>query len=364
MKRGARCVHCSSPIPHGANYCHHCGRRTRGLHEALKLCPHCKKQVDVLSTYCKHCGTTLTGKKQPSPLSFLLHIVVFLVILLGLFLLYTYPRPLQEQQEELPLSATVSLSELTCAPTTKGFDVCGKVSWEGGAYAKAYIPGGEELDISKKQSGPFTYCQSVGSEEGLRVFRAFVYDSQEHVVADRGEGVSCVKKAPVIITPPSTYLFTKKVQFFTENQFQRPEGRGNVPVSFPDPVLSCTLEGTWKTDNMVLGSLGRPQLYCHDARGTFTGQLAFTKQSVTTDAGPFLWDSMTLIDPLPTTYEGYIAYMRTCDTQYLAKERYFTSVQARGMGTDTLVLDWYYKNDDTQPRVDFSLDFICQLRRN
>ncbi|MEK6839333.1 MAG: zinc ribbon domain-containing protein, partial [Nanoarchaeota archaeon] len=223
MKRGtAKCVHCGNQIPSGANYCHHCGRRTRGLHTALKLCSHCKKQIDAISTYCKHCGHSLSGKKPTSPLSFMLHILVFLILLLALFLLYTYPRPLQQISEEQPVSASVSLRDLACTPTARGFDVCGTIAFEGGAYAKAHIPGGEELDATEKQYEHFTYCQSVGSEEGMRVIRGFVYDEQDNLIADRGEGVSCDRPD---VTPlaqsSSSYTHKKTVQLYTENQFDR-----------------------------------------------------------------------------------------------------------------------------------------------
>lgn len=366
MKRGiAKCVHCGAQIPSGANYCHHCGRRTRGLHTALKLCPHCKKQVDGVSTYCKHCGRSLSGKKPASPLSFMMHILVFLIILLALFLLYTYPRPLQEVPEELPASASVSLRDLTCTPTARGFDLCGNIAFEGGSYAKAHIPGGEELDAAEKHYESFTYCQSIGSEEGMRVLRAFVYDEHDNLITDRGEGVSCDRPDVTPFVQASPYAYEKFVQLYTENQFDRPEGQGQMVVQFPDPVLSCVITGDFdiddgarKTGTKTTGT----QQYCDGAHGSFSGQLTFAQQHTLVDADPFLWDSVALIDPEPTAYADYIAYARTCDTQYRIKERYYTSVRTRGVGTDTLILDWYYKNDDTHPRVFFNFDFACQLR--
>ena len=193
MKKGNKCSHCNAPLEKGANYCHHCGKRTRGLHGTAHFCQHCKRLIEQGATYCKHCGESLTKKKRTFA-SYMVHVLVFLIILLGLFLLYTYPRPGEKQIIETKEEPTLRLSNLQCNEEAIGFEVCGDVTWSGGAYAKAHIPGGEELEQAQQHTEPFMYCQPVGNTDGFRVFRAFVYNELGEVINERGEGVSCVKK--------------------------------------------------------------------------------------------------------------------------------------------------------------------------
>lgn len=300
--------------------------------------------------------------------AFLLFLTLVLLIALGLSFFYL---PLREQgirqtvePEQKP--AAVSVSDVRCTPTAPGFRVCGDVRWGGGAYAKAYIAGGEALEDSPQQAEPFTYCQPVGAQPGFRLFRAFVYNQQGTVLVEQSEGVSCERPSPVTPAVSDLYSYTKKAQFSTESQFGRPEGTGTVSVSFPDSVVSCEVNGTFFMDDggrkMGKATIGI-QEYCHGATGTLSGVLTGLRQWVMVDPSRFRWDDGMVIDPPPSTYEGYLAYVPTCDLQYQTKQRYYTTVVARGLGTRELVLDWYYKNDDTQPRVNFDLDFRCLLRR-
>ncbi len=369
VARGITCPHCGKHTDKDTNYCKNCGKRLRGLGDALPHCPSCKRFVHVGSTYCHHCGSSLSGGRRVKPRSILPHIAIFLLIVLALFLLYSYPLPVKKTTtvENIPEEATILISHLSCDPIATGYKVCGDVSWSNGAYAKAHIPGGEELDAAQKQFTPFTYCQSVGSDKGFHVFRAFVYDASGNLLVEHGDGVMCAEKPKKqTVQQPYTYSFTKKILFYTENQYNRPEGTGTVLVNLPDPVVSCTADGSFYTENggERQGTISfKPLQYCDGATGNFSGFVSSLGQSVTTDAHSFMWDGNVRQDPVSTVHDGYLMFAYTCDSQYYMKKRYYTSVTASGLGTTNLALNWYYKNDDTHPRLYFDALLNCILKK-
>ncbi len=367
MKKGRTCSHCGKQLHKEANYCHHCGKHIHGGKEGYHQCSTCKRLVLHGSTYCTHCGAHLVHGQRFRWARVLLSLLVFFVILLAVLLLMITPSSDKEEVAVPPVSeeASVFVSGLRCTDSTQGFEVCGSVSWNGGAYAKAHIPGGEELEETAKQYDDFTYFQLVGSQEGFRVFRAFVYGDSGSLVAESGDGVACEKKKkPVLVSVIEPTHFTKNVQFYTESQSGKPEGSGSVSVSFPANVLSCVINGSFITENGGAKTGVKTftiKQYCHGASGEFFGEADATHQTVTVDADAFLWNSYQVIDPEPVLYDGFVAYTYTCDPQYLLKKRYYTHVVADGFGSPTLTLDWYYKNDDTQPRVFFTMDLQCLL---
>jgi len=371
MKKGrkmATCQHCGKKTSIDTNYCHHCGKRMRGHDVAAHTCPSCRRAIHTGDMFCKHCGLHFSTHKRQHHTSFLVKIILFLVLFLALFLLFMYPRntesvpPVIEQEK-----AVVSLSQLSCKDVGQGFTVCGDITWEGGSYAKAHIPGGEELAVAEKQYTSFRYCQDVGYDEGFRVFRGFVYDVHGTVVAEQGEGLSCTRipQHTTIVPQPEPYEYETTVNFYSQPYLQRPVHTGIVTVDFPDPILSCAVAGTYVIEDggeKTGTKASKIKQYCDDAAGSFAGVVNYLQQSVITDPDYFEWDSQTFFDPAPTLHEGYFVYAYTCDTQFYAKHRYFTSVIASGLGTDQLTLDWYYKNDDTQPKVYFTLDLTCLLQ--
>jgi hypothetical protein len=297
--------------------------------------------------------------------SFLTFLILILLVVFS-FVYFSLPSPTTTSPDDLPNDVVdISLTNLRCTDQGNTFEVCGDVSWSGGAYARAHIPGGEELSDSKKYFSAFTYCQPVGPESGFRLFRAFVYDTQNNVAMDRGEGVSCVESSqPSVSTTPTTSVVTKHLQFYTGNTFGRPDGSGSVSLSFSDPVLSCDVSGDFFTEDGGQEAGKAPskmKQYCDHATGQLIGSLTADGQSVTVDADPFKWNGYALTDPAPTVHNGAVAFAYTCDTQY-GKNRYYTSVTATGLQTPELTLDWYHKNDDTQPRLYFNLDFTCLLQ--
>jgi hypothetical protein len=363
------CPHCHKKLLKDTNYCQHCGKRTRAVHEKAHTCPSCKRTIHLGDVYCKHCGLHFSRHRKKHHSLFLAHIVVFLVLLLALFLLFSLPQGEQGDfvgEEIVQETATIALSSLHCNDVGTGFEVCGDVSWVGGAYAKSHIPGGENLADAEKHVEPYTYCQRVSYKEGFRVFRAFVYDLHGDVLAERGEGLECVKK-PRVIPPPvsTTYEYTTPFGFYAKGDFtKRPDGTGSVVIPLPDPFISCTLDGSFEVDDggKKTGTKSfKIKQYCDGATGIFAGSFDATQQLSVVDSGFFAWNDEYQFDPAPTQHDAAI-FFYTCDGQYLYGPRYYVSVNARGFGTSTLVLDWEYFNDDTTPRVYLKGDLTCLLR--
>lgn len=369
VRRGERCSYCGKSIHKGANYCHYCGKNRHAGHAQHHRCPSCKRLIEHGTKYCNHCGFDLTKKKPHQPRHFLFHISLFLFVLSGIFLLYSYPTSIPSEQipvEDHSPEASLLISDMSCSSEGAGFRLCGTISWEGGSYAKAYIPGGRTLENAEQHFQPFVFCDSLDSEDGLRFLRSFLYDQQGRIVAEASQSQLCEKKQESPL-PPKYYTFSRTLQFLTHKTIGKYEGFGTVSTTFPDPLLSCSLTGNFSTldgRNKPEARPPRATQYCDGASGAFSGMLTALRQAVTVDPAPFIWDSQIFADPEPTTHSNYMLYAYTCDTQYYTKRRYFTNAVARGIGTRTLTLDWYYKNDDTQPYVLFTVDLVCQLQES
>ena len=143
-------------------------------------------------------------------------------------------------------------------------------------------------------------------------------------------------------------------------------GDGVVTIELPREPVSCTLDGTWKTDNKMFKSLGRPQLYCHNAQGTTLGYVDRSGQYVVNDAHSFRWagEREPVFDPLPERVDDYVLSLLGCDYLYYTSKgkRYYARAHVENFGSTTFDLRWEYFNDNTLEAVDFFLDLTCQLK--
>ncbi|MEK6903639.1 MAG: hypothetical protein AABW64_03270, partial [Nanoarchaeota archaeon] len=223
----------------------------------------------------------------------ILYFITTLLIILILAIIISYPLYNQPIQPSLPEETSLAIDSVTCTWKETFYETCMSVRWSGaeGLYVKPYIPGGESSEnVEKYDTQQFFYCQPVGTEDGYRVTRAFLYRGQE-LLRDVGKGVSCQDKSillPSIPAPKKAYTYSTRGQFlatiqptnvrsvtpwyriFNKTQSQqstkigRSAAEGFYIISFPDPVQSCTFSGHWITDN---DPILRQRRYCHDATG-------------------------------------------------------------------------------------------------
>ena len=264
----------------------------------------------------------------------------------------------------------IDISDASCKWNGQAYEVCMNVDWSGviGSHAKAYITGGQSLDLTPKQyEKSFAYCDDAGDRDGTYGGGVYIYDTHQRVVAVNNKAqVSCNREKEV-----SENVFTKSFNFQAWKTEGFKHGSGNkgegvVSIDLSREPESCELEGRWKTDNKKYKTLGRPQLYCHNAEGTTYGHVDSTGQYVINDANLFRWagGSEPASDPLPEKTNDYILHLWTCDFLYYAPmdKRYYARAYVENFGSKNLELHWEYFNDDTLPAVDFFLDLTCNLK--
>ena len=324
----------------------------------------------------------------------LLYIITTLLAILIIAIMLSNQFTNEAPTPELKTPETITIDSVTCAWDETQYEICESVSWEGeaGSYAKTYIPGGEILEkVQKQYSKQFKYCQHVGTESGYRIVRAMLFDTKQELIKDIGKGVSCEEN---LKTPPQKpqkakgmYAYADTIQFGVTllptnirdldpwynklnkkpNQritvSRRSYAEGYYIKTFPDLVQSCTLKGTWITDN---DKLLRQRLYCHKAKGTFEGYADAEKQYVTNDPGYFLWEgeSKSRVNPPAQYYSEYILYLNTCSNAYYTGPKYYFRGTAEGFGTKELTINWEYFDDETRPQIDITIDLDCILAKS
>ena len=364
MKRGTklRCHVCHKTIDNISNFCKHCGAKIRTLKRGPRKCPNCKKEVEDFSTYCRHCGTSLMKKTKLTGAKVLTYFLTFVLLLVVLFVFYTSlskigPPPEKELGKVEPKTELISV---TCSWEDNLFKVCQTSSWEGGSYARGYIPGGEDLEISPRQyNNFFVYCQKVGKDEGFRVVRTVLYDEANNVLKDTGKGVECTSMVRGEVAEPQTYNFNKYSWFRAMRTTGYSDGSGSIILEFPGIVDSCQINGTYRIDD---DPRSRVRQYCEGATGNLYGYADIFRQYVTNDPGSFIWDGKSRQDPIPGTHERYSIYISTCDNLFYQQRRYYVNAVLSGFRTKKLVLDWTYKDEANKPAVDVFFNLNCQVR--
>ena len=142
-------------------------------------------------------------------------------------------------------------------------------------------------------------------------------------------------------------------------------GQGEFTVSLPAKPTSCTLEGTWTTNNQMWASLGRPKLHCHNAQGTFSAAVDRLGQRSLNNPGHFRWAGGTEPAYDPPSYEkdNYVMEALLCDHLYYTPKgkRYSAKLWVEKFAQD-MQFKWEYFEDATQPGVDVFFDLSCDLR--
>ena len=264
----------------------------------------------------------------------------------------------------------ITAADATCEWKGEDYEACVAVDWGdvSGSYAKAYFTRGQPLSLVPQQyDRTFVYCDHVGQQDGTIGGGVYVYDGHQRVVAvDNNLAASC--KKDVIQTSD---LFTKSFHFQAWKTTGLSHGSGNrgdgvVTIDLPREPLSCELQGRWKTDNKLFKTLGRPQLYCHNAEGTTYGFVDHSGQYVIDDPSLFRWagGSEPAFDPSPEKTDDYILHLWSCDHLYYTSmnKRYYVQARVENFDSKTFQLHWDYFDDNTLPAVDFFLDLRCALK--
>jgi len=258
-----RCRSCKRTLEGSSTFCKHCGKKIKYPSVKNVTCPSCRERIDMISTFCKHCGAHLRKFIHTHHLGKLLNFIIFLLIALILIIVFSYPlyqyQPITGESE-----ATITIDTLSCTWEEDHYEVCETISWTGDTktYAKGYIPGGEILEaVTSHYDAPFVYCQPVGTEDGQRVARAMVFDTQG-LIKDIGKAVFCERQTTAQPDEPSQKgdepSQKGKYTHIIETGFvgQKPLGRsltsranGSYEVAFPDVVRSCDFSGTWIVDD-------------------------------------------------------------------------------------------------------------------
>ncbi len=374
------CRHCGQPIEKNSTFCRHCGSRHAQIaYQHGKKCPHCKGLVEQAATFCPHCGVHFDHYHKHTIIRSLTTIIVLLVVVLFLVVGFNLLKDrFVQQQKQVDVGviaphASVLIKDASCVWEKGNYKICETVNWFGGEgyYAKAYIPGGESLEVSQPYADTsFAYCQKVGSDDGYRVVKAVVYDAQGGLVQDTGEGIQCQGKPQNEAI--QTVTFTKHYSLLTKPDLGRPRGEGTETIELNQEPESCTVDGMWRTDNSpfgLQGHIGGFTQYCDKATGTFTGYVDKNQQYVNNDADIFRWAGPRELEfnPPPQRFDGWFLYMYTCDWQYYrmdarGSKRYYVRAQVVDFSKNMKV-HWEYLNDDTHPVIDFIFTLTCKGKK-
>ncbi len=365
-----RCARCHKPIDKGSQYCKYCGASFKKLQKKELVCPQCNKAVETFSTYCPHCGFNLHhAQKKHSAATVLKYLASLLVVFLLLVIFFTilYKQEEKKAITENPPEAESSLDiqSLSCAYAKSQFQACGKFAWDGFVddYVTIVVPGsGESQHFSDRT---FDYCTDAGPDEGFRVVRMILYNRNGGLVDEVGRGVECKREVKVVsVQPPSRppevpRTVKKHGQFRASQTTTYYRGFGSTALMFDGSVQSCTYDGTFYVDDRpVLRKAG----HCHKAAGTFRGRADATTQYVVVDPGLFAWDYRTKTDPEPKAFDGVFFTMNPCDSAYFGEPNNLVRAHVQGFNTNTLKVDWEFKDDVSGRAVEVLFDLACQVK--
>ena len=285
-------------------------------------------------------------------------IILLIVLLISSFSVIAISLvnpPLQEAVYNTPVEVLSS----SCSWETDHFTACAYVRWQKsfGNYAQVQIYGGEALELSPKQtSSPFTYCQSVGTDEGKRSIQAFLLTySNTFKSSDTSHSVNCVK------SKPQTISVEKNLSFRIESINSRASSSGTLKLTeLPGTPVSCDFKGTWITDNRmsVTGTRGR----CDEAGGQFTGHADLARQYTTEDPSSFDWKMFQgIFDPPAHTDQNYFFSATTCDSVRYDEHRNYARAYVSQFEKDGILIDWDYNNAESKPAVDVRFIMTCDV---
>lgn len=366
-KRATRkkCPSCHKLTGTAHKFCQHCGHnmvphKKRGVHK----CPNCKGIIEGHSRYCKHCGTSVDTYAHHAFVRLLMFFIVFLVVAFALLIFFS-PALVNYGGERITVSEEkdpfLRMSNAVCTWKDDSFNVCTNVNWNGGSddYVKCSFSG--NMDEKSWSSSPFTCCGDVGSEEGVKLARSFLFDAEGNTYEDEGVSVSCTGKPSSLkgdsFLPASTTEHMLSYWFTAKSQSTSGKGSGVELMEFPRRVKSCEYTGRWMTTRNINSD------FCIGASGDFNGYADLFEQTVYSDPGSFNWEGVSenLLNPEGVLYEGYAVYAAMCSPDFGRGPKHFVSGRLTGFGTETLTLSWGYFSNFPRPSVDVSLDLNCVL---
>ena len=371
-----KCAHCDKVIEPTSSFCKHCGASGFPKKFSRKHhCPSCKGVIEEFSRFCKHCGSNVDTFLHSKTIRFLMYSVLFLVVVLTLLLFFA-PTSFDglgavngNGKTEIEIGKPfIKMSEEICSWQDGSFRACVNVNWKGGEGD--YIG----CDFSGSGSGgksggiyqsPFTCCENVGDDEGLKLVRSYLFDKKGDVYGEDTISVECDGRpfVPSPIKNVEKISYEKSFWFTAKKTFGHGDGEGTVFVNFPGNVQSCEINGRWKTNNQYTDSSGGNTGYCHRAEGIFYGNSDAYGQEVFSDPDEFIWAGYGYpeVNPVGKLHESYGIYLYTCDPQYYQKNRYYVDGVFSGFGTDVLRVDWSYFNEYPRPHVDVFVDLKCEI---
>ena len=359
-----KCPSCHKLTRTDHKFCQQCGHnlvphKKRGVHK----CPNCKGIIEGHSRYCKHCGTSVDTYAHHAFVRLLMFFIVFLVVAFALLIFFS-PELVDYGGDQATVSEPkdpfLRMSNAVCAWKDDSFNLCTNVNWNGddGDYVKCSFSG--NMDEKSWATSPFTCCGNVGTEEGIKLARTFLFDEEGNTYDDEGVSISCLGKPssnkgsflPDGSTEYKTnYWFTAKSSSTTSN------GHGTEYIKFPRRVKSCDYTGWWETKKDTNSD------FCVNARGVFSGYGDLFGQEVYSDPGSFRWEGLSesLLDPEGVIYEDYAIYSPLCSPDLGIAPRHYVRGKLDGFRTDRLTLSWDYFSNYPRPSVNIFLDLDCML---
>ncbi|MBT3865576.1 zinc ribbon domain-containing protein [Candidatus Woesearchaeota archaeon] len=372
-KRATRkkCSNCHKLTSTEHKFCQHCGHnltphKKRGVHK----CPNCKGVIEGHSRYCKHCGTSIDTYAHHAFVRLLMFFIVFLVVAFALLIFFS-PALVDYGGEQVTVSETkdpfLRMGNAVCTWKDDSFNLCTNVNWDGNEndYVKCSFSG--NIDEKSWTSSPLTCCGDVGTDEGIKLARSFLFDEGGNTYEDEGVSVSCSGKPSSFgsnqFLPKPLEEYEMSYWFTAKSASTSGKGRGTEYINFPSRVKSCEYTGRWITTRDISSD------FCIGAEGVFSGYADLFEQTVYSDPGTFRWEGVSenLLNPEGVVYENYAVYSSLCSPDFGITPKYYVrgnlgSVNSTtGFGTDQLALSWDYYSNFPRPGVNIFLDLNCTL---
>ncbi len=368
-----KCPNCSNIVHETSKFCHHCGahlipQKSMRQHK----CPSCKGILEEFSRYCKHCGANVDTFHHSRFVKALLYFIVFLVLALALLVFFspTLVNVNQGYKETQAMNvasgkqqAFLKIDNAICNWEDNSFNLCTTVNWKGntGDYVQCSFTG--NLEDKKRYVSPVTCCNKVGTDEGAKLTRAFLFDSNGNSYKDDTLSATClgkpVKQAPSAVKPLVSSMYQKSFWFNAKPKNTPTKGNGVVYIDIPGKVKSCEITGNWITKS----NTGGQEQYCNGGEGLFYGSADLFDQSVFSDPSVFIWagSEKHYFDPKGKLHEDYSVYLDLCDGQYTIEPRHYTRAVLSGFETNKLALEWDYFSSYPRPDVDVFVNLDCKL---
>ena len=362
-----KCPSCKKVISKVAKFCKNCGHdivphKKKGTHR----CPSCKGMIEGHSRYCKHCGANVDTYAHHSFVRLLLFFIVFLIAASALLLFYSpefvnFGVVSQEVVEE-PVEPFLKMGSAVCTWKDDSFTLCANVNWDGndGDYVQCSFSG--NTDGKVWSSSPLTCCGDVGTNEGVKLVRSFLFDKEGNTYKDEAMSVNCLGKTSeesLIPVKEEESLFIEKSFWFTAMpESSSASGEDTISFNFDRNVRNCELSGTWITTRN-----GKYDAECIGATGSFNAQADLFAQTVLDNPGAFRWSGgrSDVLDPVAQAYSGEVLHTNLCDTNYNVQSKNMVTAKLSGFETKTLTYEWEYVSDYPRPHLDVFVDMSCEV---